>query len=303
MSGQSQTDTQDEREGTLVRCLDCGHEWNTVAVYPQCADPKDECNRSRDVMPVAELNEGTDNDNEPNNGDGSTERRSENGARNGDETRDSNDVPDAATRRTGTDGSAGDGVPAAVRSGADGTDAGTAQAPAVDSGSGTDGSDGQSGDTDSADAVDDGMVTREEYDKFQAADPSRNESSEDDETREQGRATGSTGRFPVPSVNRRTILIIGGALAVGIVALAVLKRRNSGNTDTGPDPEDLTDGNSPQKPQASVETDPEDEDDEEPEQTTEPDPEPMTPAQKEIAEQFGTDDPEPRDKGSIPLKE
>jgi len=42
-------------DGTPVRCLDCGHEWETVADYPQCSDPDDECGRSRNVEPIAEL--------------------------------------------------------------------------------------------------------------------------------------------------------------------------------------------------------------------------------------------------------
>lgn len=42
-------------ESELVRCLDCGHEWECSAQYPQCSDPDDECGRSRNVEPVSEL--------------------------------------------------------------------------------------------------------------------------------------------------------------------------------------------------------------------------------------------------------
>lgn len=47
-------------DGTLVQCQECGHEWETVAEYPQCSDPNDECGRSRNVEPVSEANTDTD---------------------------------------------------------------------------------------------------------------------------------------------------------------------------------------------------------------------------------------------------
>lgn len=47
-----------DNDGTPVRCLDCGHEWETVAEYPQCSDPNDECGRSRNVEPIAEIEGG-----------------------------------------------------------------------------------------------------------------------------------------------------------------------------------------------------------------------------------------------------
>lgn len=43
-------------DGTLVECLECGHEWETVAEYPQCSDPEDICGRSRNVEPVNDTN-------------------------------------------------------------------------------------------------------------------------------------------------------------------------------------------------------------------------------------------------------
>lgn len=49
-------------ESREVRCLDCGHEWNCRADYPQCADPNDECGRSRNVEPIAGLEGSRDRD-------------------------------------------------------------------------------------------------------------------------------------------------------------------------------------------------------------------------------------------------
>lgn len=54
----------------LVRCVDCGNEWQSEAETPRCSDPNDECDRSRNVEPVAALKIERDDDVDAENPDG-----------------------------------------------------------------------------------------------------------------------------------------------------------------------------------------------------------------------------------------
>lgn len=49
---QAKAGGNENENGRRVRCRDCGHEWHTSADSPRCADPNDECDRSRDVDDV-----------------------------------------------------------------------------------------------------------------------------------------------------------------------------------------------------------------------------------------------------------